>query len=112
MEIKKYAKDSKSKVEKLLNLCFERDIPFHLLNHDSIVLAVLNDNIVGLAGYTRSELHSKVVTEYICTHPNFRRQKIATALHEELYNNFPLNGEENGVDICCYNNQKEAQKFK
>lgn len=111
MQTKKYNKNIKAKAQELLSLCFSRDVPLHLLNFKSIVIATVDDQLVGLAGYTTSRLHSKVVTEYICVHPSFRREKLATELHSSLYLNYPLEDFYQGIDMCCYGDDLQAQGF-
>jgi GNAT superfamily N-acetyltransferase len=111
MIIRKFKKDDSENLEQIFNFCFDNNSPLRLIKPLQRVVAVVNNTIVGGAGFKYSELHHRVPEAYIAVLPEHRRKGIGLALHKTLIDLNPLNKNEIGIDGCCYDTQSISQNF-
>ena len=110
LNLRKYRLEDESNCLELVSTCYRDNGPRRKMSDLSIVIAEIGSKIIGFAGLERSELHDKVVVEYICVDSSYRMNGFGVRLHRYLLESYPLRGEEI-LDISCYADQVVEQVF-
>lgn len=111
MKIIKYSGKHFDTASKLLESCYREEVGVRFLKENCTVLGFVDERLVGLAGFGRSDLHNSIVNEYVCVDEDFRRNGYATTLHQTLLELFPLGPTDVALDISCYEGEIAEENF-
>ncbi|MCR9203842.1 MAG: GNAT family N-acetyltransferase [Halobacteriovoraceae bacterium] len=80
-------------------------------NRSVIISSDTAGEILGVACYSRNELHPFTLVEDVYVRVGRRRKGIGTSLHKSLRYLFPSGENDFSIDMGCYENEEEKRRF-